>query len=57
MSKDERQRLLPPPSAYGVCRWGTRFVAVVGRYSYFITALPPKTEVADSTSDYHRRRD
>jgi ubiquinone/menaquinone biosynthesis C-methylase UbiE len=31
--------------------WTANEPAVVGRYSYFITALPPKTEVADSTSD------
>jgi hypothetical protein len=26
MSKDARQRQLPPPSAYGLFRWGFRFV-------------------------------
>ena len=31
--------------------WTADEPAVVGRYSYFITALPPKTEVADSASD------
>ncbi len=31
--------------------WTANEPAVVGRYSYFITALLPKTEVADSTSD------
>ena len=31
--------------------WTADEPVVVGRYSYFITARPPKTEVADSTSD------
>ena len=36
--------------------WTADEPAYVGRYSYFISALPPDTEMDDSSSAWHRRR-